>query len=273
VAGAVPKRAALLVTFVRDGTPISRRCVWLHAVEGLNSDCDLLGWLKTPPKATHMRVRLAGAAANGRSAQVALHNVAERDPQCHPLAHVPRWSTYRPARPIERVLLPASLAALGDLLRDMDVQVLDSPSSLAELQATARGAACILDPQWITGLGLRLADLEQTAAAGWLLVDLASLARLVRDAGLADARLVTHADRHGLMSARMEYADVPTRGLALQDVVPYSTLDRRGRFSVRGIPASRSWRHYADETGFATLLSGETPWERKHGDVLSAMRN
>jgi hypothetical protein len=272
VAGAGPKRAAVLVTFLKQGTPTGRRCVWLHAVEGMNGDGDLLGWLKTPPNATHMQVRLADPAANGRIAQVTLHHVAERDPQCHPLANVPRWSAYRSSPAIERVLLPQSLASLAEALRDVEVRILAAPRSLTDLRAAARSAACVIDPQWVTQLSLGLADMERLAGDGWVVVDLPTLIRLLAGAGAADVRLVTHAALHGLMSARVEYADVPTRGLAQQDVVPYSTVDARGRFCVRGIPASRSWRRYADETGFATLLSGETPWEQKHGDILSAMR-
>ncbi len=63
-----------------------------------------------------------------------------------------------------------------------------------------------------------------------------------------------------------------TRGFALQDVVPYSWSDVAGQWGLRELRANRSWRRYADQAGFATLLSSETPWEAKHGDVLSAQR-
>ena len=264
--------AALLTTFLNNGKTAARHCLRLHAIENAGGCRDLLGWLETPPDATHMQVRVPRNEGVGQIAAVTFHPVSERDPKCHPWANVPRWCTYRTALPIQRVVLPVRLASLADALSGLDVRTLAAPRSLAELRRAARGAACVVDPQWITKLGLGLTDLERLASRSWLLVDLATLARLVSDTGAADAPLITHAATSGLMSARVEYADVPTRGLALQDVVPYSALDRQGRFCTRGIKANRSWRQYADDTGFATLLSSETPWTRQHGDVLSAMR-
>jgi hypothetical protein len=184
---------------------------------------------------------------------------------------VPRWSTYAPPFALTRVLLPESLTPLADTLRGVDVHIC-APASPAQLADAVRGAACVLDPAWITELRLTLHDLENLAQDSWLLIDLATLAHVLAAAGAADVQVVTRADPHGLMSARVEYADVPTRGLALQDVVPYATLDDRGRFWLRGVRADRHWRAYADQTAFVTLLSSETPWARKHGDVLSAMR-
>lgn len=270
--GAALRHAALLTTFLNNGETVTQRCLRLHAIETASLGRDLLGWLQTPRDATHVQFCIAPDAEAEHIAAVTLHPVAERDPKCHPWANTPRWSTYRTSPAIRRVVLPSSLAALAEGLNGLTVQTLAAPRSLAELRSAARGAACVIDPQWITQLGLGLADLERLASRSWVVVDLATLARLVSEAGAADVQLVTHAATNGLMSARVEYADVPTRGLALQDVVPYSALDRQGRFCTRGIKANRSWRQYADDTGFATLLSSETPWARKHGDVLSAMR-
>lgn len=270
--GAALRHAALLTKFLNNGETVTQRCLRLHAIENAGGCRDLLGWLETPPDATHMQVCVPRNEGVGQIAAVTLHPVAERDPKCHPWANVPRWSTYQTTAAIRRVVLPNSLAALAESLSGLTVQTLATPRSLAELRRVARGAACVIDPQWTTQLGLRLADLERLASRSWVVVDLATLAHLLSEAGAADAQLVTHAATNGLMSARIEYADVPTRGLALQDVVPYSALDRQGRFCIRGIKAHRSWRRYADDTGFATLLSSETPWTRQHGDVLSAMR-
>jgi hypothetical protein len=256
--------------YLHDARPIGHCCVWLHETPAASGE--LLGWLETPADTTHLELGLVNPAAGQLIAEVALHNVSERDPKCHPLANVPRWSVYQPPFPLERVVLPASLESLTPLLEGSEVQILASPASRKALARAVRGAASVLDPAWVDELGLTLADVERLAGNSWLLVDLATLARLVTQAGVAQARLVTHRDQHGLMSARVEYADVPTRGLALQDVLPYSAFDERGRFAVRAIKAGRSWRAFADDVGFATLLSAETPWEGRHGDILSAVR-
>jgi hypothetical protein len=265
-------RAASLVTFLKRGAILGQRCLDLHAIEVAAGGTDLLGWFKTPKGTTHVQVCIPDAGAAEQAVDVALRHVSELDPKCHPLANVPRWGTYRPPFAIQRVVLPDRLTALAERLDGLEVKTLRRPKSLTELRRAARGAACVVDPEWVRDLGLTLADLERLAAGSWLLVDLGTLASLLSAAGAADAQLVTHAARDGLMSARVEYADVPTRGLALQDVVPYTTFDPRGRFCLRGIRADRSWKRHADEVGFATLLSGETPWAQKHGDVLSAMR-
>lgn len=269
VAGVVLRRSAMVVSFMRGSQLLSRRCVPLHAG---GPPGELLGWFRTPADVTHLRLALSAGASAGQFAELALHVVAERDPKCHPLANVPRWSTYRTSFTVRRVILPASLAGLRPLLAGMEVRVLAAPASLDDLARQARGAACVLDPRWVCSLRLGLSAVERVAAASWLIVDLETLAGLVTAAGAADVRPVRYADQHGLMSARVEYADVPTRGFALQDVVPYATIDARGRFVQRGLKPGRAWKRYADEVGFATLLSGETPWADRHGAVLSAMR-
>lgn len=272
VGGAGLARMAVLVQFLRQGTVVGQRCVWLHAVSGAGPGAELLGWLQTPDVATHLQLSVADKALPAQIAGITFHEVSERDPKCHPLANIPRWSTCRTPFTIRRIVLPTELSGLTSLLDWADVQVVETPESREELWRLARGAACVVAPRWVKELKLTLADLENVASAAWLLVDLDTLARAVAQAGLADAELVTHQAEHGLMSARVEYADVPTRGLALQDVVPYTVLDGAGHFSVRAIKASKSWRRYADDVGFATLLAGETPWAQKHGDVLSAVR-
>ncbi len=264
-----PSPSGLTLTFFDgDAQPVQTRALWLHPA---GPDAGRrLAWVAPPPRARHVRLELPAALAAARA--VHLHDVAERDPKCHPLAAVPRWTTYRPPFPLTRLVLPESLSAVAPLLPWLTVDLLDRPESNAALAARTRHAAVIIDPAWTVDPGLDLADLERLAAQAWVVTDLETLARLVAAAGHVATRVMTHAAPLGMMSARVEYADVPTRGLALQDVVPYATRDDCGRFRTRVLRADRAWRRYAGDCGLATLLSSETPWARHHGDVLSAAR-
>ena len=270
--GSGVEQAALLVIFLRDGHVLSQRCLRLHALAEGGCPDQLLGWIKTPDKATHLRLCVPDRTSVSAVQEIVLRDVSERDPKCHPLANVPRWSVHRPPFPIRRVLLPDSLCELAGLVDWCDVRVLKSPPSLATLAKQARGAACVLDPRWPTANGLTLADLERMAATSWLITDLDTTARVLSEARAAETEVRAHVSADGIMSARVEYSDVPTRGLALQDVVPYATIDPRGRFRTRVLRANPSWKRYADEVGFATMLGSETPWARHHNDVLSAAR-
>lgn len=263
-------RAVLPIVFQRADRAIGRRAIDLRAPYARSGE--LLGWFRTPARATHVQIRFPTETGAPTFDALALHRVAERDTKCHPLACPPRWDTYRTPFPIRRIVLPASLAPLTRVLAGADTQVLTTPSSKARLLHVVHEAAWVLDPAWVPALGLTLADLERLASCSWALVDLETMATLVRRGGVADVQLVAYASPHGMMSARVEYADVPTRGFALQDVAPYSVFDARGRFAQRALRHSRGWRDYAGEVGFATLLSTETPWAHRHGDVLSAMR-
>jgi hypothetical protein len=242
----------------------------LHAPGGDNGTAELLGWAQTPEDATHLQLCVPDRSLAGDVAEIVFHDVSERDPKCHPAANVPRWGVHRPPFEVKTVVLPSSL---HDLVGDVDwavLKVVERPESLERLAKLSRQAVCVLDPQWVTGLGLTLADLEGLAEQGWLIVDLETMAGVLRRAGAAATEVRRHVSDHGIMSARVEYGDVATRGLALQDVVPYSTLSVGGGFAVRALRATRGWRAYADEAGFATFLATETPWVQKHGDVLSA---
>jgi len=265
--GTPVEHARLLVVFLRDGQQLGQRCLRLHA-----SGSELLGWFETPPTATHLQLRMPDASLGGQLGEIVLRNVAERDPKCHPLASVPRWSVYQPPFPIERVVLPADLAGLTPLLDGMTVELLRKPGSRGELRRRARGAACVISPSLVRELDLTLPRLEQLAATAWVIVDLQTLADVLSRGGAAQTRTVTCFARHGIMSARVAYADVPTRGFARQDVVPYATLAPAGGYEARVLKANRSWRQYADQAAFAPLLTAETPWENRHGDVLSAAR-
>ena len=249
---------------------IGRRCVALDPIDARATD-EVMGWLKTPDDATHMRLVFDEPTAAAAFRSMELHPIAERDPKSHSLANVPRWSTYAPPFTLERVVLPRRLACLAERLLGCDVAVIDMPRSAAALAKRARGAVCMLDAEWIDRLELSLGEVERVAAHSWLIVDLASLAQLVTRSGIK-AHTRTHASEHEIMSARVEYADVPTRGFALQDVFPYGVTTPTGGFSTRVLVNSRNWRRYADDVGFAPLLASETPYVDHCGDLLLAAR-
>lgn len=269
---ALLERAELLVTFFAGEEPVRQRSLRLHSLAHAGREDELIGWTETPEDATHLQLCIPDFGLTGAIEEIVLHDVSERDPKCHPLANVPRWKAYKPPFTLERVILPTSLARLEEELDGIKVELADPPRSMSKLRAMARGAAAILDPAWVRSLKLSLADVEQLARSSWLIIDLETLTRLLKESGAAPVELITHSSLHGIMSARVEYADVPTRGLALQDVIPYAYLDGESHFCLRGIKNSSKWRRYADEVGMATLLSSETPWEHKHADVLAAMR-
>ncbi len=265
---AVARRTALMARFLRHGAVLTRRCVALHARGGPGAD-ELLGWVQSPARATHVEVALPAVASAPQIEELHFQDVSERDPKCHPMANTPRWAVYQPPFPLRRVILPASLYELTDLVDWAALEVIDHPVSRDKLAKRLRGAAVVLDPRWVSTLGLTWADVQQLAASAWLLVDLDTTAALLAKAGLAHTQVERHASAHGIMSARVEYADVPTRGHALQDVLPLASLDAHGGFTTRVLRANRSWKRYADGAGFATLLASETPWVEHHGDILS----
>lgn len=266
------RNARLHALFLRDDEPVNERSIRFDAIAEADPCRELLGWVQVPEDATHLQLCLPDTTCATLFEEVMFHPVAERDPKCHPAANVPRWRTYRPPFPIERVVLPADLESLAAPVAPARVERMALPRSARQLADRLRGAAGVLDPDWVRRLKLTLADVERLAAQSWLIIDLQTLATLVNRAGAATTRVVSHAARHDIMSARVEYADVPTRGSALQDVVPYSTLDAAGDFRMRVLAATRSWKRYADRAAFATLLASETPWESKCGDVVSAAR-
>lgn len=262
----------LLLRFLHDEEVVAERRILLDAVAEARPREALFGWVQAPAGVTHLQVRLPEVSGAKRLDRLVLHPIAERDPKCHPLANVPRWSSYRPPFPIERVVLPASLGVLADYLEGVEVELLDRPRSLRKLAAKVIGAACLIDPAWVRALQLELRDLERIAAAAWMILDLETFSTLINRGGTTSTKIVTHTSENEIMSARVEYADVPTRGFALLDVIPYATFAGETAFQTRVLLASAAWKRYADQTGFATLLASETPWEAKCGDVLSAAR-
>ncbi|MEP0846134.1 MAG: hypothetical protein HRF50_04840 [Phycisphaerae bacterium] len=263
-----PRR--LMLDFLHESKPLRAQELLLTPSPGRSGARELLGWFQAPHGATHVRVSLeAGSAPQLR--KVDMHPVAERDPKCHPLANTPRWDTYRPPFPIERVVLPASLEPLADELRDVRVEWVRQPRSLRKLAATVLGSACAIDPRWVEPLDLRLKDVELVAGACLMILDLDTFASLARRAGALDVEVRTTRAAHEIMSARVQYADVPTRGFALMDVLPFGVI-AAGRFVARALPAGRAWRAYAHSTDFAELLTSETPSAARSGDVLAAIR-
>lgn len=266
-----PSRAEVWFRFWRRDEHIGARVVSLQPVAEQPVGGQLLGWLHTPTQVTHMQLGMPDAALPGRLEEVRVHPVGDCTPNCHPLANVPRWGVYQPPFPLERVVLPPTLADLAPLLGGQRVDVA-RPRSITDLARHARFAACVVDPAWIDDLGLTWPALERLAAESWLVVDLETIARLLRQARLVETAVVERTSRHGIMAARVEYADVPTRGFALQDVFPYGTVAEAGGFATRALRADRRWKSYADRVGFATLLASTTPSTRGRGDVLSAGR-
>lgn len=265
--------AELRMNFLRGEEPLLRRCLHLERFADGAAAEPLLAWVLAPEGATHLQIELPGGGGAACLKQVILHPVSERDPKCHPLAAVPRWSAYRPPFPVERVVLPASLRQLAGLFSGQEVEIVERPRSVRELAARAIGAACVVAPEWVRDLDLKLSDVEQIAAAAWLLLDIETFAELLKRSGRLSPRIVTHTSEHEIMSGRIEYADVPTRGFALEDVVPYATLVDETKFRTRVLRVDKAWKQYARETGFALLLASETPWVDRGGDLLSGARS
>jgi hypothetical protein len=269
--GAPIDRAHVNVHFLRDNIAFEARAVELGAIDDAQRDRCLLGWILAPEHATHLQLQVDAQTQPGVFDRLVLHPVADRDPKCHPYANTPRWSTYKPPFEINRVVLPRALESLAPRLEPLTLDWIDEPAPrLAALAKRARQAACIVDPAWLCAGNLTLGSLEALAAHSWVIVDLPSLARLAVADGTIKTRIVTHNTDHDAMSARVDYADVTTRGFALQDVFPYGVITPSGGFSIRAMVATKSWKRHADAAGFATRLASETPWESKCGDVLSA---
>jgi hypothetical protein len=265
------RRATVTAIFLRNDLVIAQRTLRLLAPAGPDDPRDLLAWVQSPDDATHLQVAVPDKRIVPQIEELAFQDVSERDPKCHPLANVPRWDTvHQPPFPLERVVLPVELACLEDHFPEQTVEIAKSPTSAARLRSLCQHAACVLDPAWIRDLKLTWQDLVKLAGRSWLIIDLATTARLLADAGVVKTQLKQHESADGIFSARVEYGDVATRGTAMQDVVPYTIFNADGHFSCRTLKAGRPWQRFADREGIATLLSSETPWTDHHADVISA---
>lgn len=270
--GPVKGRPTLRVRFLARDEPLAEHCIRLERIAGRNGAAPLCGWIQSPPQATHFQLELPvgnGAAALG---EVVLREVAERDPKCHPAANVPRWTTYQPPFPLERLVLPAGLAGLAEIAPQRQIDVLPGPRSMRQLAARCMGAAVILDPGWVQSLSITPHRLAQLASIAYVLIDLDAFVGVLRRAGQrgVECRCSRAADE--IMSARVVYADLATRGFALEDAFPFATIDERGRYVTRAITMNRAWKCYADAHDLAPLLASETPWVARSGDVLAAVR-
>lgn len=230
---------------------------------------EMLGWVRTLED-SHELCAVLSDGSREILQTLELHPVSVMDPKCHPLANLPRWESYRPPFEIARVVLPYSLESLVEELGDLEVEVIETPSSKNQLSKIIQHAAVIIDPDWFAQLELNAEDLDNLAKNAWVIVDLLSLRDTLRVSGRCDARVKTRSAPHEIMSARNIYADVPTRGLAMQDAAPFCTIDEDGNFSLRVLLNNGAWKKYADQVGFATLFQSETPWDDKSGDVVMA---
>ncbi|GMU81227.1 MAG: hypothetical protein AMXMBFR47_10980 [Planctomycetota bacterium] len=262
---AVVDSVHVIVEFLDAARALVQRAVQLEPV---TDRANVFGWVQSPPDAKSVRIRLVNPAPPPVES-LEFHAIAERDPKCHPFANLPRPTLYKPPFPLDRIVLPPTLESLRDGLPG--VEITKPPKSLRDLAARAVGAAIVLDPEWIRSLHLSMADLERVIPLCYMIVDLESLAGLLSAAGVR-TRCLTRADDHAPISARVEYADVATRGFALLDVFPYGWYSPPHRFSARVLEATRDWKRYADETGFAMLLSSQTQSEARCNDVIAASR-
>jgi hypothetical protein len=259
----------ILLRFIADDEIVTERCVELAGLTRGDATCDFAGWFLSPDEIGHVQVVLPSETAELDLAELTLHPVAERDPKCHPLANVPRWSTYQPPFALRELLLPEELGDLAEYVHGARVRVVEQPRSKKALRELAQGRALVLGANWAEKLGLKARDLQQLAADSWVILDLAAFGRALERDGVAPIRGRRFKTEHEIMAARVEYADVATRGFAMQDVIPYGWRGSDG-FSARVLIANRAWKSYADSEGFATLLSSETPYENSCGDVLMA---
>lgn len=266
------REAALRADFFGEAGRAESRMINLRPLPGRNGSRTLAGWIQSPLGSSAVRLRGFPGLPEPKLDEVFLRGVPERDPKCHPAANIPRWDEHFRVPRVRRVFVPRALAGLAQHVDTVEIVPLDEPSSLAELRERIRGQAAILDPAWRRALRMRYADLAALAGEAIVLVDLETVSLLGASGGAFRAHAVTYEARHGIFSARVEYSDVATRGCALQDVVPYTFTAETGAFACRALTTTRSWKRHADDVGFATLLSSETPWATHNAEVLSAAR-
>lgn len=265
-------RAALAIAFLSNGRPAGSTTVVLESCGTHGKHGELLGWFETPDSATHLSLSLVQPRADAPPlAHVYLHAVAERAPVSHPQANTPRWSVHRPPFAIERVVLPKSLSMLRDVLDVPSVQIADMPRTADELAALVRGAACVLDPAWLRSLSVDWGGIERMAESSCLLLDLESVARLLQESRGINVRLRRYRSTHELACACVEYSDFHTRGFALGDILPFGAIGDDNRF-VTSMLSGPAWRKFANQNGFATLLSFEPPdVDNRHEPFSAAM--
>lgn len=230
-----------------------------------------LGWIKSPRHATHFNLTLSGGTKSAASwVHLTLHKCSERFIVGHAHANVPSWSQYRARFESSRIVLPRSLSAIEPVLADRELQVLEHPGSLDAFAERIRGAACVLDPDWAAALRLNWKALQYLARESCVIVDLETAATLIGRHLRTPLRLTNRAFHYDVPCARIEYSDLPTRGFALQDVIPYAVDRGDGKHSARVLNGGPAWRRFADAHGAATLLSCECPTSISSELVLAA---
>lgn len=259
----------VLVVFYCDDHALERRAIHLVCSSDPGAGPDAYAWLEVPQRVTHLAVVLPADAAARHLATLHLYPVSERDPVAHPAANTPRWSKLHTPQPVTRLRVPPNLAVLAEILSGLRVEVVEPPRTHAELVRAACDAAYVVQRAAAAQLGLTWAALAHLATRSHVFIDLATAADVLGRAGV-QTRAIDYHEPHGLMSARVEYGDVATRGFAMQDVLPMSTLEADGGFGLRVLRNSRAWRAHATAHSVATLLSSETPWMSHRGDVVSA---
>lgn len=250
----------VVLEFIADGEPPARRCVEVAAAAPGRG----LGWVQVPPRTGQVRL----IQAHGCD-EVLLEPCEQRGLKCHPLAATPRWSTYRPPYPLDKAIIPQGLASLTTHLEGLSVRAIEMPTSLKQLAALAQGSVCIVAPHWAQAHGWTLREMQQLAGLCWLITDLQTLAAAAADAGAAETSVDALEYPADVICARNAYADVHTRGLALQDCVPWGWVDEGGRFQARCLRQTRSWKRFAAQAGFAPLLESETADDRNSGQAFS----
>jgi hypothetical protein len=219
------------VRFASAEKVLSETCVNWTAVGDRGPRGEWLSWVFAPPKTAAVEISLTGSP-EAQPEALELHAVAERDPKCHPLANVPRWTHYKPPFPMERVVLPPELESLAPLLSHVKVNIARSFRSRSALVAAAQNAAIVMSPDWCNDLSLGYPELCQIAARSYAIVDLQQFVRCAERGGMNSLRVQTYTAEHELMSARNQYAEVPTRGFALLDTFPFGTITPRGRWAA-----------------------------------------
>ncbi|MCH7870304.1 MAG: hypothetical protein IID33_01260 [Planctomycetes bacterium] len=257
------------VCFQSAGEPIGKRRILLQPIAGDGPVTDLYGWFETPEDATHFSLRIAAGESTGLFDHIGVFPTNERAAISHPAANIPLRS-YRPPDTARRVWLPSSLESIAGDLAGQEIEIKSIPRSSKALIGLVRGSTWVLDPKWVSRLRLGWDDLERAASVSCMIVDLDTVATLLaRDRSLKIAVKRRKSDRE-LPCAKVVYADATTRGFALHDVIPYATIEPDGGFATRTMNGDRTWREYADQSGFAPLLSYAQSANDDRPDLLSA---
>lgn len=229
-----------------------------------------LAWFQAPRNCKQFSLELHHAADDLPIVAPEVRAVGERDAKCHPAANTPSWTAHRPALAINTVWLPPELESLAALAPELRFRTIDPALSFAKLDHAIRGAAVVLNAATVARLQLRFASLSRLASHAQVLVDLEGFLSVLTREGFAGLTLGDCCCGHSLTTARVAYADHPTRGFALMDTFPYGEIDDLHGFVQRAIVGKPAWKRFADATACATLLESQTHSSARSGHVLCA---